>query len=471
VHLEDGGAGLDSVQLNDVESREEFARRVAAFARTRTEGQWILRGNWDETKYPGHEWPTREWIDGVTAGHPALLGRYDGHSALANTKALALAGITRETKDPSGGVIVRDERGEATGVLKESAIDLVQSVVPMPSVTERKVALELALKYAASLGVTSLQDMTASPDDFVALSDLLREGKLTARVYVGFPLARLEDLTRVGISHAFGSPFLRIGQLKVFADGDLGSRTAYFHEPYSVQSDQRGLLARDMLPHDAILAKLLAADRAHLQVATHAIGDAAISEILSLYATTFAARGPDDRRWRVEHAQHMAASDFDRFAELGVIASVQPTQAIDDGRWVRAILGGDREARTHAYRSFLAHGVKVALGTDWPVVSLNPMTTLYAATTRRTLDERHPDGWLPEQKLSIAEALALHTQGSAYAEFQETEKGVLRPGQWADFIMLSDDILTVPGQKLLETRCLATWVGGRRVFLAGDVNE
>jgi len=469
VHFSDGGASLAAVQLNDATGAAEFVRRIGAHARSIPAAQWILAGNWDETKWSPAELPTRQLIDAVTQDNPVAVSRYDGHMVLLNSKALALAGITAQTPDPPGGVIVRDARGEPTGALKDAAISLVDRVIPVPTPAERRTAIERALREAASLGVTSVQDMANPPLDYgdlAVLSELLGEGKLTARVYVAPLITGVEDQAKVGIRRAFGSPSLRIGAVKGYADGSLGSSTAYFYEPFVDQPGNRGLLADMMQPLSRMREYLARADATGLQPCIHAIGDAAISTVLDLYAEVEKAGGARDRRWRIEHAQHMAAKDFDRFAKLKVIASVQPYHAIDDGRWAEARIGQDRASRTYAFRTFRDHAVRLAFGTDWPVAPLNPMLTLYAATTRATLDDRNPGGWFPEQKLTIEEAIESYTLGSAYAEFQDHEKGSITPGKLADFVLLSEDVLHLRPSELRRVRVLRTWVGGAEVYRA-----
>jgi predicted amidohydrolase YtcJ len=467
VHFEDGGASLTAVQLNDAPSLEVFVKRIGDYAAHAAKGEWIRAGDWDETKWSPAKLPTRQDIDAVTPNNPVAIDRYDGHMILVNTKALALAGITAATPNPPGGVIVRDAAGQPTGALADAAAGLVEKVIPEPTPAQRRRAIEGALREAAARGVTSVQDMREDYADLAMYALLLREGKLTVRLYAAPPVKAVDDQARLGVGRAFGGPFLRIGALKMFADGSLGSRTAYFFEPFLDTPDNRGLLAEDMLPLGRTGERLMRADAASLQVCTHAIGDAAISTVLDLYDEVATADGPRDRRWRIEHAQHMAARDFARFAQLQVIASVQPYQAIDDGRWAEARIGHDRASRTYAFRTFLDHGVRIAFGTDWPVAPLDPMLTLYAATTRATLDGKHPEGWFPEQKLSIQEAIFAYTQGSAYAEFQEHDKGSVEVGKLADLVLLSEDILAIPAARIREVHVLKTWVGGEPVFDAG----
>jgi predicted amidohydrolase YtcJ len=295
-------------------------------------------------------------------------------------------------------------------------------------------------------------------------AELLDRGELTARIYAAPLITQVEDQVKIGIRHAFGSPYLRIGALKAYADGSLGSRTAYFFEPFVDQPNNHGLLSDEMHPLSLMRDRMMKADAAGLQLCTHAIGDQGISIILDLYDEVAKAHGKADRRFRIEHAQHMAAKDFDRFAQLQVIASMQPYHAIDDGRWAEARIGHDRASRTYAFRTFLDHGVRLAFGTDWSVAPLDPMLTVYAAVTRATLDGRNPKGWFPEQKLTVPETIEAYTMGSAYAEFQEKEKGSITPGKLADMVLLSDDIFSIPPEKIREVKVATTIVGGKTVW-------
>jgi predicted amidohydrolase YtcJ len=466
VHFSDGGASLDAVQLNDATSADDFKKRIAAYALTRPAGQWITQGEWDETKWPGGALPTRQMIDAITPNNPVALDRYDGHMILVNSRALALAGITAATPDPVGGVIVRDAKGEPTGALKDAAIPLVARIIPALNHDDRRAIILHALSHAASLGVTSVQDMNPGNADIAIYAELLREHKLTTRIYVAPPIESIDDQATLGLGRAFGDVSLRIGAVKAYADGSLGSRTAYLFDPYLDQNDNRGLLSDTFQPLSKGLNYFTRADTAQLQVCTHAIGDAGISTALDLYSKVFSENGVRDRRWRIEHAQHMASKDFQRFKDLQVIASVQPYQAIDDGRWAEERIGADRGSRTYAFKTMMQYGIPMAFGTDWPVSPLNPLLGVYAAVTRATLDGKQPDGWYPAQKLSVSEALHFYTHGSAYAEFEDTRKGTLAPGKLADFILLSSDVLTIAPAEIQHVRVLKTWVGGALVFEA-----
>jgi predicted amidohydrolase YtcJ len=464
VHFVSGGEQLDSVQLTDVTNPDEFARRIGARARITPKGEWVLGGDWDETKWNPPNMPTKEMIDPLTPDTPVFVSRYDGHMGLANSLALRLAGITAQTPDPPGGRIVRDARGDPTGALKDAAQGYVDKVIPPLSHDHRIKVVERALALAAAVGVTSVQHMVAGYDDIAVYSELLQRGELTTRIYAVPLITHVDDQAKLGIGHAFGGPYLRIGAVKAFADGSLGSGTAYFFEPLLNQGGNRGLLSDEMHPISLMRDRMMKADAAGLQICTHAIGDEGISDILDLYADVVKAHGEADRRLRIEHAQHMAAKDFDRFAQLHVIASVQPYQAIDDGRFAERYIGHDRASRTYAFRTFLNHGVRLAFGTDWDVAPLNPLLGVYAAVTRATLDGKNPNGWFPEQKLTVAEAVEAYTMGSAYAEFQEKEKGSITPGKLADMVLLSDDIFSIPPEKIRDVRVLKTFVGGKLIF-------
>jgi predicted amidohydrolase YtcJ len=464
VHFVSGGAQLDNVQLNDVTRTDEFVRRIAEMVKRTPKGEWILGGDWDETKWSPPDLPTKEMIDPVTPDNPVLVSRYDGHSALANSLALRLAGITAQTPDPPGGMIVRDAQGNPTGDLKDAAMDQAYRVVPPLSSPQRLRAVRRALAYAASVGVTSVQTMNPDYADVAVFSELLQNGELTTRIYAAPLITDVDDQAKIGIRHAFGGSYLRIGAVKAFADGSLGSRTAYFFDPFSDQMDNRGMLSSEMLPLSLMRDRMLKADAAGLQICTHAIGDQAISIVLDLYTDVVKAHRGAERRFRIEHAQHMAEKDFARFAQLDVIASVQPYHAIDDGRWAEARIGHDRASRTYAFRTFLNHGVHLAFGTDWDVAPLNPLLTIYAAVTRATLDGKNPQGWFPEQKLTVAEAVHAYTLGSAYAEFQEKEKGSITTGKLADMVLLSDDIFSIDPVRIRDVKVLKTIVGGKVIW-------
>ncbi len=463
VHFIDGGFSLIQVQLKDAATQDEFRNRIAETAKGMKPGEWILGGNWDEEHWAKDTLPTKELIDAVTPKNPVFVNRYDGHAALANSLALKLAGITAETKDPPGGVIVRDAQGNPTGVLKDAALNLVGKVIPPPTVEQRMTAAKRAMQYANSLGVTSVQHMNPDDADIAAYMRLEEAGQLTVRMYVAPLETQWQEQAKLGIIHGYGSPLLRMGALKGYMDGSLGSRTAYFFQPY-IDAKTRGLLSDEMHPPGAMRTRLQKADAAELQICLHAIGDEAVSIALDMYEQIQKANGKRDRRWRIEHAQHVAPKDFARFAVLGVIASMQPYHAIDDGRWAEKRLDAKRLESSYAWRSMLDHHVALAFGTDWPVAPLDPLQGLYAAVTRATLDGKHPEGWFPQQKINVTEAVTAYTATSAYAEFQEKEKGTIARGKLADMVLLSDDVFTIPPAAIKDVKVEMTMVGGKVVY-------
>jgi len=464
IHLMTGGAQLDRVDLKDASTPQEFARRVGERARRSAPGEWVLGGNWDEQQWPGAPLPTRQMIDALTPDTPVLVHRYDEHMSLANSVALRRAGVTSATPDPPGGLVVRDAAGQPTGVLKDAAQAYVSRVVPPPTHDRRVRILERALAHMASLGVTSVQDMGPDPEDLAVYAELAASGRLTARIRAvpaEVPLAA--SLAAGPIRHPTG-PFFRISGAKGFADGSLGSTTALFFEPYADAPASRGLLADEMVPLDQMRSRLVSIDKAGEQLCVHAIGDRAISMVLDLFADVALTNGPRDRRPRIEHSQHVAPADFARYSSLGVIASVQPYHAIDDGRWAERRIGQERAKTTYAFRSFADHHVRTAFGSDWPVAPLDPVQGIYAAVTRATLDGTRPGGWVPEQKVGVAEALEAYTIGAAYAEFQEQNKGTIAVGMLADLVLLSADPLKTAPAALGHLRADVTVAGGRVVY-------
>ena len=473
VHFVDGSFQLLEVNLKHTPSEAEFASLIGEKAKTLPAGRWILGGNWDEEAWPDAKLPTRELIDAVTPNNPVYLSRYDGHAGLANSVALRLAGVTRDTPNPVGGVIVRDPKtGEPTGIFKDAAQGLVMRVIPNPSESEFEEAIKAGLAEARRVGVTSVEDMALGGDNtpdgsFTGEIRLLRraeiEGWLTCRFYEITPIQQWQRLAQAGISHGMGSDWLQLGAVKGFADGSLGSRTAWFFDPYTDDASNYGMPLPMMHPPAKMEAAVRGANAAGIQLAVHAIGDRAVAEILDIYAH---AGGANSRvhRFRIEHAQHMRPEDFKRFGQLGIVASMQPYHAIDDGRWAEKRIGHERARYSYAWRSMLDAGAPLAFGTDWPVAPLDPLQGVYAAVTRATLDGKHPEGWFPEQRLTVDEALRTYTQGSAYAAFQEHDKGTLAAGKLADVIVLSDDPFKIAPDKIRDLKVMMTVVGGRVVY-------
>ena len=466
VHFMSGGFQLSSVDLRDANTPQEFAERIRDFAVKLPAGRWVTGGDWDHERWPDTKLPTRELIDKFTPNTPVFVNRLDGHMALANSLALKLAGVTAATKDPDGGVIVRDAKtGEPTGVLKDAAQSFVWKVIPPASFEEKLAAARAATNHAASLGVTSVQDMSASVDVGV-YQTLLERGELKTRIYAVWPLPSWDRLARTGVRAHFGSAMLRTGGLKGFADGSLGSTTALFFDAYLDASNTSGIPSDEMFPEGAMLERVRGADKAGLQILIHAIGDRANDQILSIYEQVEKENGNRDRRFRIEHAQHIRAQDIPRFARNKVTASMQPYHAIDDGRWAEKRIGPERAKTTYAFRSLLDSGATLAFGTDWTVAPLNPMLSIYAAVTRRTLDGKNPNGWVSGQKISVEETVRAYTVGSAYAEFQEKEKGTLAPGNLADLVILSQDIFKIDPKEIEKVKVVLTVMDGRVVYEA-----
>src|ERR1051325_5722942 len=465
AHFLSGGFQLSSVDLRDANSPEEFALRINAFAAKLPKGRWITGGDWDHERWPDTKLPTKELIDSFTPETPVFVNRLDGHMALANTLALKLAGVTRDTQDPPGGVIVRGKSGEPTGGLKDAAQNFVWKVVSPSTFEEKLAAAKAATDYAARLGVTSVQDMSAGSDVGV-YQTLLDRGELKTRIYAVSPLPSWERVAQTGVRAHFGSEMLRVGGLKGFADGSLGSTTALFYDPYLDDSTTSGIAGDEMYPEGAMLKRVQAADNAGLQILIHAIGDRANDLILTIYGQVERENGDRDRRFRIEHAQHLRPQDIPRFARDKVIASMQPYNAIDHGRWAEKRLGKERAKTTYAFRSLLDSGATLAFGTDWTVAPLNPVLSIYAAVTRRTLDGKNANGWVPEQKISVEEAVRAYTVGSAFAEFQENEKGTIAPGKLADLVMLSRDIFHLDPKEMERVGFAMTILDGRVVYAA-----
>ncbi len=464
VHFLGGGFQLSSVNLRDANTPEEFAERIARFAAKVPVGRWITGGDWDHERWADAKLPTRDLIDKATPTTPVFVSRLDGHMALANSLALRLAGITRDTLDPPGGLIVRDPKtGEPTGILKDAAMNFVWKVVPESNFEEKLAAARAATEHATTLGVTSVQDMSAG-NDVGVYQTLLDRGELKTRIYAVSPLPAWERLARTGVRAHFGSEMLRVGGLKGFSDGSLGSTTAFFYEPYKDAPNTSGLAGNEMFPEGAMLNRVRDADRAGLQVMIHAIGDRANDLILAIFEQVTRENGARDRRFRIEHAQHLRREDIPRFGRAKVIASMQPYHAIDDGRWAEKRIGKERAKTTYAFRSLLDAGATLAFGTDWTVAPLNPVLSIYAAVTRRTLDGKNPEGWIPEQRISVEESVRAYTVGSAYAEFQESVKGTITPGKLADLVILSSDIFKIDPNDIEKVRVVMTIMDGRVVY-------
>ena len=462
THFVDGGFQLLSVDLRDADSPAEFTRRLAEFAKRQPKGRWILGGDWDHERWPGAPLPRKEWIDSVTPDNPVFVSRLDGHMGVANSVALRLAHVTRASRAPEGGVIVRDSAtGEPTGVLKDNATGAIWRVVPDATPAETDTALAVALRHAASLGLTTIHVMSSNWSDLAAFRRARARDALTARIYDFVPLSTWRMLADTVRADGRGDDWLRIGGLKGFMDGSLGSTTAAFYDPYLDAPSSRGLLVTDSA---VMRAEILSADSAGLQVAVHAIGDRANAVLLDFYADAARLHGARDRRFRDEHTQHLRLVDVPRFGTQGVIPSMQPYHAIDDGRWAYKRLDTLRLRGTYAFHGLLATNAPLAFGSDWTVAPLSPLLGIYAAVTRRTLDGKNPGGWFPEEKITLEQALKAYTAGVAYAGFMDGRTGVLRPGMLADLTVLDRDLFATPPDSLNAVKVVATIVGGRIVF-------
>ncbi len=463
THMSMGGFNLLGVDLRHTKDPADFTRRLAEFAKTRPPGLWMTDGAWDHQVWANPVLPTRALLDPATGDRPACFSRTDGHMMVCNSLALKLSNVTRATKDPPGGVVVRDAAGEPTGVLKDAAMDLVGAVRPPRTRAEVREALVTALRHAAENGVTSVQDLPGDARDLDVWEELRNEGRLTTRVSYRPSLAAWEK-ARDRRAAMKNDEWLRVGGVKGYMDGSLGSGTALFYEPYSDDPTTSGVYASEAIPLEKLEARVAGADAAGLPVEVHAIGDRANAEILDVFERVAKKNGPRDRRFRIEHAQHLRRDDIPRFAKLGVIASMQPYHAIDDGRWAEKRIGLERCRTTYAFRSLLDAGATVVFGSDWDVAPLSPLAGIDAAVNRRTLDGRRPDGWIPEQKISALEALRAYTVAAAVAGFEEKDKGSLAAGRLADFVVLSGDPLSVPAGQLDRIGVEATVVGGRVVY-------
>ncbi|HYR29285.1 MAG TPA: amidohydrolase [Thermoanaerobaculia bacterium] len=464
THFVLGGFQLARVQLRGATSREEFASRIAAQASALGNGKWVTGWGWDEQSWQPCVLPDRALLDAAAPDNPVFVSRLDAHMAVANSRALRLAGITRETPDPPGGTVVRDAGGEPTGLLKDTAMAAVNAVIPPPSLQERIAAARAAFAEAARLGVTSLCHMSLAGlemfDDFRAYQQLEREDALTARIYLFAPVSAYERLVAAGVEKRFGSAKLCIGGVKGFADGSLGSATAAFYEPYADDPSNAGLTMEEMTS-GAMARWVAGADEANLQLAIHAIGDRANADVLALFESR-----PDcaNRRFRIEHAQHLNPELIQRFAASRVIAAMQPYHAIDDGRWAEKKIGAGRARWTYPVRSLLDAGAVVTFGSDWSVAPLDPILGIYAAVTRRTLDGKHPDGWIPEEKITVEEALRCYTANNAWAMFAEHEVGRIAPGMLADIVVLSEDLFAIAPERIEEVRVDVTIFDGKVIY-------
>ncbi len=463
THFMSGGFQLRSVDLRDANTPEEFIARLKAFAATLKPGEWIQGGDWDHERWAGSPLPEHGWIDSVTPNNPVYVNRLDGHMAVANAAAMRLAKVSRQTPDIAGGTIVRDAAGNPTGIFKDNAQGLIYRAIPDPSPEQSDSAIARATHWAASKGVTGVSAVSVSWGELAAIKRAYRNGTLLTRVSVYVPLGAWRRMADTLKADGPGDDFLRVAGLKGFVDGSLGSRTALFYEPYADDPSTSGLL---VTPEDSLRRWIGAGDSVGLQIAVHAIGEKANGLVLDIYDSVAKAHGARDRRFRIEHAQHLRPADVTRLARLGVVASMQPYHAIDDGRWAEKRVGAQRIHNMYVFRSLLDRHARLAFGSDWTVAPIDPLLGIYAAVTRRTLDDKNPGGWLPNEKISVDEALRAYTEGDAYAMFAEGQRGVLRAGQKADLVLLDQDLTTIRPEEIQQAKVRMTVVGGKVVFSA-----
>ncbi len=459
VHFVDAGFGLTSVKLRDANTKTDFIKRIADFAKTITSGTWITNGDWDQTLWGG-EMPTAVWIDSITPNNPVYISRLDGHMILSNSLAMKIAGVNNSTKDIFGGEISRDAKNNPTGIFKDNAMDLVYKAVPDAKEILKDNALQAAMNFVASKGVTSVHNM-GTFDDLETFRRAHDQNKMITRIYAVTPLAKWMQLHHDVTKNGKGDLWLHTGGLKGFVDGSLGAHTARMLEPFSDAQGGTGLF---ITPPDSLYAYTSGADKLGLQVIVHAIGDKAIRTQLDICERVEKENAQRDRRFRIEHAQHISPQDIPRFAGLEVIPSMQPYHCIDDGRWAEKIIGHERAKTTYAFRSLINAGAKPAFGSDWAVAPPTPLEGIYAAVTRRTLDDKNPNGWIPEEKISVEEALNCYTMNAARAGFEETYKGSIEIGKVADFVILEKDLTKITPESIRDVKVKATYVGGKCVY-------
>jgi predicted amidohydrolase YtcJ len=498
LHLMDGGFSLMRVDLSGTKTLDEALRLIAARIREAPPGSWIQGRGWDHTLW-GNRWPTRQDLDKVSPDNPVWLYRIDGHIGWANSLALQKAGVTRATVVPEGGEMLRDTAGEPTGILKEAqAYNLVQRVVPAPTREERIQALERALGETKRYGITSITNFfgaapsTERPGYEMSklYRELIRQDRFPLRVSIGLnfenPVAELKRQREEFATFKDDPLRLRLGPLKGYVDGTLGSRTAALLAPYSDDPHNSGIPRRTP---EELTQMIVERDKEGFQIALHAIGDRANRMALDGFEEAFNQtwkRNAGIRpvappkgysglwagyelditvaRHRIEHAQVVAPSDFARFRSLGVIASMQPSHAISDKRWAQDRLGEYRVQGAYAWRMMQAFEVHTAFGTDWPFDDINPYVGLYAAVTRQSEDGDPPGGWWPQERVSMADAIRCYTVEGAYATFEEKEKGRLAPGMLADMVVHSRDLLTIKPEEILKTEAVLTILGGKVIY-------
>jgi len=460
VHFVKAATMLSQPSLRDAANPQDFVARIAAAAKSLPKGTWLEGGNWDQDRWGG-EMPHRKWIDTVTPDTPVAVIRYDLHMLFLNSLALKLAGIDRNTVSPPGGVIEKDASGEPTGIVKDAAKDLVLRAIGEQTPEQIDAVTRQGIEVALSKGVTQVHPTELETISFNSTRRLHARGETGLRFRHYLPLKDWETQAALIAKEGRGDDWVQWGGCKVVFDGSLGSRTARFYEPYLDEPGTRGIVVTD--PAD-LKRWIMGADKAGIQVTAHAIGDEANDIVLDTFAAVAKANGPRDRRFRVEHVQHMKPAAIPRFKAQNIIASVQPYHAIDDGRWAVRRIGEERLKTSFAFGSLVRSGAHVCMGSDWPVAPIDPLTGLEAAVDRETLDGKNPNGWHPEQRITLAQAMRCYTREAAYAGFNDTKMGLIAPGFLADFVVWDHDFFAVDTHALPKTRVLRTIVGGVQRF-------
>ncbi len=462
THFLSGGYNLGGIDLRKAKSKQEFIQIVKEYCLQHADNRWILGGDWDHESWGG-ELPAKEWIDSVTGNHSVFVSRYDGHMAFANSKALQLAKVTDNTKSPNGGEIIRNKKGELTGVFKDEAMNIFFGVMPPPSEKELDEYLQTAARHAFSNGVTQVHDMGSYGGwaDLTTYRRAQQNYQLDLRLYSFVPFNTWQRLDSFCKVNGKGNDMLRWGAVKGFVDGSLGSTTAWFYKSYLDAPNTTGFTVNDT---NDIRKWIIGADKAGLQVAVHAIGDRANDFLLNVFLLAAKENGERDRRFRIEHAQHLTQEAIKRFAPERIIPSMQPYHAIDDGRWAFKRLDEQRLKETYAFKSLMNTKANLTFGSDWTVAPLSPLAGIYAAVTRRTLDDKNNKGWYPEQKLTVEEALRCYTYNNAYAGFQENKVGILKKNMLADFVVLSENLFDIAPEKIKEVAVMRTVINGKEVY-------
>jgi len=461
AHLVLGGFYLHGIDLSTAKSKKDFQDIFKSFVNKHTKS-WIKGGNWNHQIFDKIELPSKEWIDEITRDIPVFVHRMDYHMALANSAALKLAGITKDSISPEGGTIERDQNGNPTGIFKDKAMDFIYRILPEPTSEDYQAAISTALRETAKYGITCVNDISYK-NHFKEFQKTFKSGKLNCRIYSILPIEKHNDLISVELSCPFGNDKIKIGGMKAFADGSLGSSTALMFEPYSDNLENKGL-EMDILHDGRLESWAMKCDENNLQLIIHAIGDKAISDVLDIYENIYYQNPKKDRRLRIEHAQHMHKKDFERFSRLNVVASMQPYHLFDDGSWAESKIGSERLKTTYAFKSFLDNNIRLAFGSDWPVSSLNPIEGIFTAVTRNTSDNDNPNGLNPEQKISVEDAIYAYTINAAYSCFSESSIGSIEANKLADFIVLTKNLFDINHTEINEARVKMTIFDGEIIY-------